>query len=345
VKRNKLIDSESFPLGTARLQQVYLRTSPPSLLGIKHLKENISQSLESWTRRKRTATIAYASSGTARALAKLISPKKEIKEFQLKDLKKVIRKLSFLNATDLLHYPGMESKRIDMILSGGLLLEEICNQLEIKKIRLTQYSLRDGILEEQLKFKKHTPWLSWIENRVQHFQPESKHPQHVRELSKFLFSKLKPLHRLPILYLQYLEAAALLHDVGEYISPVRHAEHSAYIVRAIDIPSLSIEEVEFIAGLCLFHRQDAKRPKSTIQGKEFLYLLALLQISDALDRGHREKISIQKVQIFKKEIRITLKTLDHHPPELEILRVDQKKKLFESVFGRRLVVAPNLRKN
>ena len=51
----------------------------------------------------------------------------------------------------------MEPNRVDLILAGGILLDEIAECLGAKQIKTTEYSLRDGILVDELDHYHQSP--------------------------------------------------------------------------------------------------------------------------------------------------------------------------------------------
>src|SRR5690606_9060924 len=140
--------------------------------------------------------------------------------------------------------PGMEAKRVDMILAGAILLEECMDALGARKVVPTDFSLRDGILEEQVqlvKSRKRTRisfQLNDIRAKALRLSPDPRHVEQVASLAEQLFDKLRPLHRLGSEWRSYLSAAALLHDAGEAIAPTAHEIHSYYIVKNADFPAM-----------------------------------------------------------------------------------------------------------
>ncbi len=376
----KLSHSTSFSLGTARLQQVFLRSSPPKPIGdsdenpLDSLRNYIRSALltkmlaERWPKVDRM----IGSSGTVRAIAKLIKKGKANKTVERDDLKKLVRTMSEMTTTELLGLPGMEAKRVDMILAGAVLLEECMNITSAKKVTATEFSLRDGILEEQREaissdirspLSQH---LDDVRSRVQKVHPEMVHLDTVAKHAGFLFDKLKRVHHLNSDWKPYLVAACYLHDIGEVISPTNHEEHSYYFAKNADFTPLEKWESEFIARLCLYHRvgrpeldgvfskngvkkvakkmtkkNAAKGGKLSQKEEErknaFLKLLALLRVADALDRNHRAQVGIASVRIAGKVIKIVIRA-KRGSGDLELLRIEQKKALFEEVFKKRLVV-------
>jgi exopolyphosphatase/guanosine-5'-triphosphate,3'-diphosphate pyrophosphatase len=356
----EVFHSESFPLGTARLQQVFLKSSPPAppskgeLGAIEQLRRYIRGILlpkiisEEWPRVDRI----LGSSGTIRALARINKKTGGSgKAIDYKELKKLVKTMSTMTTTELIGLPGMEARRVDMILAGAILLEECMTAVGAKKLITSEYSLRDGILEEEIRlYEQHAG--SHIAFHLDDLYAKAKkcasspddeaHLKQTVALSETLFDRLRKLHKLGHEWRHYLTAAGILHDVGEVVSRNRHGVHSYYIVKNADFPSMEKWEVEFVAQLCRWH-QDGKVDAKTLDfGNEkgrrqaFMKLLAILRVADALDRSRKHLVKIQGIKVDKSKVRVLISgrtTMD-----LEFLRIEQKKGLFEEVFKRALVV-------
>ena len=333
----ELLHSESFTLGTARLQQIFLKSSPPK--EIDPLRRYIRGTVlskaisEEWPK----AEAMFASSGTARALAKILEKfdHSDGSSIDRSDLKELIKKMSTMGTSELLGLPGMESRRVDMILAGAVLLEEIMGALKVKRTKLTEFSLRDGILAEELKLSKRQDrsnlslHLDDVREKALKFSTCPEHAEHVTLLAEKIFDQTHRLHHLKKSWRTSLTAAALLHDAGESVSPTNHEQHSYYLARNVDIPSMSESEGEMIAQICLHHRAGKPQPKDLPFAKgsaeldAFYKLLAILRVADALDRGHQARLRVSSVSVTSKSVTIRVRALVSS--ELELLRVDQKK--------------------
>ncbi len=361
VCRSKtILHSNSFSLGTARLQQVFLRASPPLPIqdsgedAITHLRNYIRSALLTKTIAERWPKVErlIGSSGTVRAIGKLTKKGKATKIVDREDLKHLVKQMSKMTTTELMGLPGMEAKRVDMILAGAILLEECMNITGAKKVVATEFSLRDGILEEQrevMRSPAHSSLgahLDGLRQRVAKLYGDTTHIEAVRKLAEDLFDRLARLHRLKPEWKAYLTAAAYLHDIGEIITPTDHDSHSYYFARYADIGPLEKWESEFIARLCLYHRTGkpevdglfGKNGKEKQRKQAFFRLLALLRIADALDRNKRGQISIRGVRVTAKKVELKI-SAKRGSGDLEQLRVEQKKGLFEDVFKKTLVLA------
>jgi exopolyphosphatase/guanosine-5'-triphosphate,3'-diphosphate pyrophosphatase len=247
----------------------------------------------------------------------------------------------------------MDPKRVDMILAGAILLEEGLQGISAKKFTATEYTLRDGILAEQIKVlspSKGTQVAFHLDDLARQAKRLGAHEGHfeqVRAICERLFDSLAPLHKLKPKWRHYLSAAAILHDTGESVSANQHEQHSYYIVSHSDFPAMETWESELIALLCLNHRggkidfsnfKKLNLPKKELRElpQVFLKLLSFLRIADALDRSHRGDAKIVRVRTTPKLV--TLDIESKSGLDLELLRIKQKKALFCEVFNRDLVV-------
>ena len=347
--KKQILFSHSFPLGTARLQQLFLKSSPPSAASLRELRRYVRDLMyqttigEKWPKVK----TVVGSSGTVRALAKIIKRRKGKNAIPHKDLEDLVDQMSGMNTTQLLGIRGMESKRVDMILAGALLLDECMQVLGAKLVTPTEYSLRDGILDEEVQLYRqhksshlvfHLPQVLEIAQRF------SGDPEHLRRLvaaAEMLFDRTQSLHRLKPHWKLYLIAATALRDVGEKISQTRSELHSYYIVKNTDLAALEDWETEFIAQLCLHHSSakmnNKKLPfRNNRERREaFNKILAILQLVDALDVGPEGQIDLKKIRVTRSAV--TLVISGRKSTGLEAFYVERGQRLFRKLF-RRIVV-------
>ena len=362
-KGRQVLHSYSFNLGVAKLQQVFLKTQPP-VRDKTHPNDPVTELrnfiksivlpkilIEHWPK----AQTIIGSSGSIIALSKLVNHNTNHGHipFEKKALTRVVDQIKTKTTAELLSMQGMEPKRVDLILAGGVVLDEISQLLGTKKIQTTEFALRDGILEDELaRFsqtkKRQTQFsLSEIEKRVQAWGVDLAHAKKVTAHAEFLFDRLKPVHRLKAEWRPYLSAAALLHDVGETISHAHHAEHSEYMVRNANFIGMHAWEAHLIGALCRFHKEEKllekknekkiPYPKKDELRSPFLGLLSLLQMADSCDRTHKDSMRLKSAKISRS--RIDLKFTSKTPCDLEILRFEQKKTLFELLFKREIFLS------
>jgi exopolyphosphatase/guanosine-5'-triphosphate,3'-diphosphate pyrophosphatase len=336
---------------------VFLKTQPPTpdkkhpdpVLDLRNFIKSVVVPKIMIDRWPKTPTLV-GSSGSIIALAKLVNRNKDHGHlpFEKKNLSKVVEQIQSKTTAELLAMGGMEPKRVDLILAGGILLDELAQLLHAKHIRTTEFALRDGILEDQLarfsakKTRGAQVSFEEIEARISAWGVDIDHARQVRDHAEFLFDSLKTIHKLKAEWRPYLSAAALLHDVGEVISHAHLAEHSEYMVKNANFVGMHGWEAHLISALCRLHKEEKllekkseKKipfPKKDSLRKPFLGLLSLLQMADACDRTHKKAMRLKRVKTKGRTLEITFS--GKTPCDLELLRFEQKRSLFEALFHR-----------
>ncbi len=149
---HEVLERASLKLGVARVQEVYLRR-----LSAKNFKD-----AEQYFRRIRAGSAArelaryhvsraIGSSGTVKALAKILKRTHAESEIRRESLAELRKDMTGKTRNQLLHIPGMSERRVDLILAGALILELCMDLVGAKKVLPTPYALRDGLLQDILR--------------------------------------------------------------------------------------------------------------------------------------------------------------------------------------------------
>lgn len=175
------------------------------------------------------------------------------------------------------------------------------------------------------------------------FQFDEHHARHVARLSLSLFDQLVDLHGLTDHDRRILLVAAVLHDIGQFISYRRHHKHSLYLIHNSDVPNISSEELELVALVARYHR------RSEPNDEHFLYdrlsepkrarvrrLSSLLRLADALDREHLQRV--ESVVCSEEEGAVVVHVVGRGDLLLELWALRKKAQMFENVFGRAIRV-------
>ena len=161
--KKTVIDSLSIPLGSNRLKQSFIRGLPASRVEVQNLKEHIGQVINKYMKKNNWPEVrtVIGSSGTIKAYKKILSGLSlGVQPMKVSSIKEVLGNLVEMNESDLLMVPGLEPKRVDIIVSGGILLVEVVNVLKSKFVYFSDYNLREGIIEQEIEdliFKKFQP--------------------------------------------------------------------------------------------------------------------------------------------------------------------------------------------
>lgn len=170
------------------------------------------------------------------------------------------------------------------------------------------------------------------------FHTDRKHAEHVAHYAQQLFQELKDLHGLDSKHEMLLRAAAILHEIGMFVSPREHHKHSLYLIMHTEIFGLSLADRTLVALLARYHRRynpDANHPHYSDLTREermvVLKLASILRVADALDRSHSQRVKSVK---FKREGEVLyIDTIGIDDPTVEQLAIDGKCDLFQEIYG------------
>lgn len=269
----------------------------------------------------------------------------------------VIKKKAFQNALtkiykaetlqERLEIPGLDPKRADIITAGAVILEQIFQDLNIEKLTLSGYALREGIIMNYIQQRSgeydfgHLTDVRY--NSVIHLGEltnyDKEHAAQVLKLSNKIFDFIKLKFELSDDDREYLEAASMLHDIGYYISHTDHHKHSYYLIRHAEMLGFNDKEIEIIANVARYHRKSHPKLKHEGfikldgQSRELVKKLSgILRIADALDRSHKSLVEDLEINIKDKVFEINLKSCKTEPT-LEVWGANIRKTLFEESFG------------
>jgi exopolyphosphatase/guanosine-5'-triphosphate,3'-diphosphate pyrophosphatase len=170
------------------------------------------------------------------------------------------------------------------------------------------------------------------------YKTDRRHADHVAVLAQYLFRELGHLHALDAKYELVLRVAAILHEVGMFISPREHHKHSLYILLNTEIFGLSTSERMLVALLARYHRRynpDPSHPHFSDLSREqrmiIFKLAALLRIADALDRSHAQRL--RTIQLRPEAGRLYIITPGVDDTTVEQLAINSKCDLFREIYG------------
>jgi exopolyphosphatase/guanosine-5'-triphosphate,3'-diphosphate pyrophosphatase len=173
------------------------------------------------------------------------------------------------------------------------------------------------------------------------FRDERKHPIQVCRLSCMLFDEIQSLHHMGNTERIWLQAAALLHDVGKSICGKDHNKKSRdIIIKTANLPFDKKERI-IIGLVARYHRGVLPSRGHKYFGKldsESRYytrkLAALLRFADGLDKNHRSSVTDISCQITEDNIIICPEITGAFNPRKAIAKAD----LLEVLSGRKVVI-------
>ena len=357
--RKNLIRARSLKLGAIRLKDQFLTKDPPAKPKIREMQRTIDSQLKQTLDQLKTDDFnrLVASSGMAGNLAEIAYlrrtgspiPQLNLATITLKEMKAIEGLLLTKRVKDRLAIPGLDPRRVDTLLPAAVVIRRLMERIGHKEVTLSDKAIREGLIydfieknREGLRVEQEIPNLRlrnviYLARRCRY---PKKHSHHIAGLATSLFDQTQPLHGLGKREREWLQYAALLHDVGYLIHDRQHHKHAYYVIKNSNIPGLTAEEIEIIANVARYHRGALPGThhlpyKALPSGhrKTLVVLSALLRIADGLDRSHFSVIQGVQVKLGK-TIRIKLDTLGES--ELEVWTARMRSNLFQRVFRRKV---------
>lgn len=273
--------------------------------------------------------------------------------FTHQQLKTVISKLCELPLDQRRKITGIDPQRADYIVSGAAIIDTIMDELKLKRLQISDRGLLDGMLVDYLDRTDQSLALGQITIRERSVLQlgrtvdfDEPHARHVARLAMQLFESgfSIGLHKLGRWERELLEYAALLHDVGAFLSYQNHQMHTYYIVRNADLLGFDQKEISIIALAGLHHRKLLPSRRNADYAaldegsqRAVCILGMMLRLAESLDRSHSG--AIHRVRFTKGNgNEIILDVFSNEDCHLELFGVEIHKQVFEKTFHKSLVI-------
>lgn len=360
--RRQIRDTVSLPLGAVRLTDEFLRHDPPRKGELKRLQGFVSREVNRIAPRIVSARVTnvIATSGTAAALAtvathlrKTRSPQRPI--VSRADMARIAKRLSRLPLAQRRQIEGVGLRRAEIIVAGAVVYHALLDRFTLKSFRYSTLGLRDGLLAQMAaEYDRSTRSGKQIESErwesitkaVAHYRVEMKHALDVRESAMFLFSALRSVHGLPPEFREWLSAAAMLYEVGDYINRNGHHRHTYYIISNSEILGYTPQQRRIIATIARFLGKSRplmeESPMKDIDPADRAGVqkaILLLRLARALNLGRSRAVEKVRVSHRAAEVRLTLVPRRRMGVDLELWAVEKDAGYFREVFGRELSIA------
>ncbi len=330
--RSKIYESDSMPLGVLRLLDMFEGKGSIGIEGrgvleahIRFVGQKIFEKINNIGFERVIGT-----SGTIRTMGEAAHIAAGGESFhsvnsevvQLKDINKLTDKLLKMDLKERAEVEEVSDKRADAIHLGGVLLVQLLQMAEVKEITLCDASLREGMIldylerhpqevfafpePKNLRYRKAAHLVyqygsDWEENR------------HVANLALQLFEQTQQLHGYGDFEREILEFAALLHDIGQFISFKQYHKNSRFIIEQTDPRGFTDEEMVLIGHLVRYHC----KAKPTTKHKKFKklskchrriikLLSGILRIAVALNKTKNQRVKRIYCQVSDEKLEINV---------------------------------------
>jgi exopolyphosphatase/guanosine-5'-triphosphate,3'-diphosphate pyrophosphatase len=353
----------SFKVGVIRLTERFVRTDPieprEERKLVRHIEAEMGDYLNQIVRAGFDRVIG--TSGTILSLGAMVvaadghasDASLRSRRVSAKQLRRVRKTLASLSLEKRLRIPGLDPRRGDLAVAGAILFDTIVRRLEADEITLCDLSLREGLILDYIA--RHRKQIAQADQYpdvrrrsvielAERCNYSAEHAQQVARLSTALFDETRGTHGLTDREREWLEYAALLHDIGVHISYESHHRHSHYLIRHGDLRGFEPEEIEAIALIARYHRRAT--PKRRHEGfgdlprsgrRAVRSLAALLRLAESLDRSHSQSITSIDLHDRGEDALLQLRTTGDS--ELELWAAMRHAAPFEALVGKPIRIA------
>jgi len=257
------------------------------------------------------------------------------------------REIESYNPDELVKQLNLPWNEAELLYPALIILDTFIESTRADEILVPSGNIRQGLLVNYAT--GHSTLMEIFSAQViagsrgiaKHYRSDMKHAEFVRKQAVALYDKLNT--ELELNDRLLLESAALMHDIGTYISAAGHHKHSQYIIQNSDIFGLSAADKEIVGHIVRYHRRASPRNSHTsymrLDRRSRIVvqkLAALLRVADALDRSHTQSAVISDLKVGNNKL--TIFTAYTGDISMEELSLSEKADLFESLFGLKVVL-------
>src|SRR6478672_9777806 len=348
VKGADVVYSHTYRLGSLRLRETLEALRAPTLkvrnIMETHIHRTVEEIAEHVSRDGPIEMIAMG--GDVRFAVRQLEPEwdgRSLARLKLKALEDFTNKILGQSEDRLvrkyrLSYP--EAETLGPALLAYVLLAK---ELQLTSVLVSNVNLRDGLLSEMAESDA---WSKEFSKQIvrsaldlgRKFAFDEAHAVHVAQLCSTLFQQLREEHQLSPRYEVILHVAALLHEIGLFVSNRSYHKHSLYLIRNSELFGLGKKDLLLAALVARYHRRASPQPThegyATLDRDERVAvakMAAILRIADALDESRSQRI--HEIVLQRDGDRMVVSVPMVEDLSLENLALKQSGLLFEETFG------------
>lgn len=305
LHHDEIITSQSLRLGSIRLQEMLSTGREPPQRSAELLRQHIANTLDTFQGNLPLTQIEslIAVGGDARFAARQIgrpTASAELTTVELDDFDGLVAQTQRYTPEELVRRYGVPFADAETLNPALLVYQALLHTTRAKRIIVSQVSMRDGLLLELARNVTGQEDTALTEGAihsavalVEKYRGDMQHAGDVADLATQLFDDLQADHGLRPRHRLLLRVAALLHEIGSFVSSRSHHKHSYYLIINSEVFGISRRETQVVALVARYHRRSVPKPSHL----EYISLpretrvvvvklAAILRVADAMVRGH-----------------------------------------------------------
>jgi exopolyphosphatase/guanosine-5'-triphosphate,3'-diphosphate pyrophosphatase len=347
VKDGDVVYSHAYRLGSLRLRETLEAYRAPTLKVRTIMESHIHRTVEEVADHVKGGSLEMiAMGGDVRVAARQLHPEwdgQSLVRLKVKDVEDLTNKILSQSEERLARKYRLSFPEAETLGPALLAYVLLAKDLEVKEILVTNVNLRDGLLKEMAGG---AAWSREFSKQIirsamdlgHKFSFDEAHASHVANLCSTLFTQLKEEHHLAPRHEVILYVAALLHEIGLYVSNRSYHKHSMYLIRHSELFGLGKRDVLLASLVARYHRRASPQP--THEGYNTLdrdgrvsvaKMAAILRVAIALDESRSQRI--HELACVREGGRLVISIPRVEDLSLEQLALKQNGALFEETFG------------
>lgn len=200
---------------------------------------------------------AVGSSGTIRAVQAMLgslhpNEPSGITRPLLRDLRS---RLIAAGRIEDLQFEGLTERRRPVIAGGVLILDAVMKALNIERLQVSEFALREGLLHDLLgRLGEDDPRDQTVSGMARRYDCDPSQSERVADWLSVAFEQVAETWQLREVHLELLLWAARLHEIGLAIAHDRWHVHGGYILEHADMPGFTRQEQALLAALVALQR-------------------------------------------------------------------------------------------
>jgi len=359
-EHKRIQETISLPLGAVRLTQEFVRSELPGKDEIHRLRQFIDRELRRAKRRIHPdrVRLVIGTSGTAAALfdaGRALGKGRASKELvPTPTVRRLTSKLTMMKTVERSGVPGIGPKRSEIIVAGAHVFAEILEGFALPGFRYSPMGLRDGILAQMLaeqdsralahqQFERER-WQA-VEEACRRYGIDPRQAEPVRHHAAQMFRDLAAVHELPPEYQTWLEAAAMLRDLGKFLNHQGYHRHAQYIIANSELYGFTPQQRVITSAIARYLGKSRPAPEGRtmrqVPPDEYEHVrraVMLLRLAVALNQDRASDLLKVRVRVYPRRVLLELFP-GRTGAELELWSLRKEAAYFFEVFGRDLFVA------
>ena len=341
------------------MTEEFLKSDPPPKDEIARMKQFIARELRRASRRVAAdhVQLVIATSGTAAALSEASKAihKVRAKEYMVpaQDIKRLADKLTKLKNDARSAIPGIGPRRSEIIVAGAHVYAQLIEHFSLPGFRYSDMGLRDGILaqmlaEQDARTSAHQQyerdrWEGVLET-CRRYGVDLRLAEPVRQHAAQLFHDLVAVHELPSEYKTWLEAAAMLRDIGKFMNYQGYHRHAQYIIANSEIFGFNTTQRVVTSAVARYLGKSRPEPEGRtmrqVPPEEHEHVkraVVLLRLAVALNQDRASDVLRVRVRVYPRQVMLEISP-GRTGAELELWSLRKEAAYFREVFRRELLV-------